>query len=128
MSQIRTIDPSAQLPYSHAVTHGGVVYVSGQVGFRPGTAELVSDSLADQARQTFAHIDRILAAAGSSKDRILRCGVYLHDVERDFKAMNECYAQWLGSHRPARSTIGARFAIPGILIEVDCIAAVAEGQ
>jgi 2-iminobutanoate/2-iminopropanoate deaminase len=122
MSDIHLVKPSPHFPFSHATVHGEIVYVSGQVGFAPGTTQVVSDDLRDQCRQTFRAIDEILAAAGSSKERIIRCGVYLRHVERDFAAFNECYAAWLGSHRPARSTIQAGFALPGILVEVDCIA------
>jgi 2-iminobutanoate/2-iminopropanoate deaminase len=124
MSDIQFIEPSARIPLSNATVHGGLVYVSGQVGFKPGTMQLVSDDVADQCRQVFAHIDRILTAAGSAKGRIIRCGVFLQHVERDFPIMNECYSQWLGEHRPARTTVGANFALPGILVEIDCIAAI----
>jgi 2-iminobutanoate/2-iminopropanoate deaminase len=124
MSDICTINPSAQFPFSHATVHNGIIYVSGQVGFKPGTTEVVSDDVRDQCRQTFRNIDDILAMAGSSKSRIIRCGVYLKRIEPDFSAFNECYSAWLGSHRPARSAIQAGFALPGILVEVDCIASV----
>lgn len=123
MSDIRAIRPSDHFPFSHAVLHGGLVYVSGQVGFKPGTTEVVSDDVREQARQTFRHIDEILSAAGTSRDRVLRCGVYLKHIERDFAVFNECYAEWLGAHRPARSAIQAGFALPEILVEVDCVAA-----
>ncbi|GMU23842.1 MAG: hypothetical protein AMXMBFR13_39200 [Phycisphaerae bacterium] len=123
MSDIKTVRPSDHFPASHATVHNGLVYVSGQVGFKPGTTQVVSDDLADQCRQTFQHIDEILSAAGSSKERIIRCGVYLKHIERDFAAFNECYATWLGAHRPARSAIQASFALAPILVEVDCIAA-----
>ncbi|MHC4442773.1 MAG: RidA family protein [Planctomycetota bacterium] len=123
MSEIKKVKPSDHFPFSNATIHNGLVYVSGQVGFRPGTTEVVSDDIRDQSRQTFSHIDEILAAAGTSKDRIVRCGVYLKHIERDFATFNECYAEWLGDHRPARSAIQANFALAPILVEVDCIAA-----
>jgi 2-iminobutanoate/2-iminopropanoate deaminase len=124
MSDIKTIRPSDHFPFSHATIHDGLVYVSGQVGFKPGTTEVVSDDVREQAEQTFRQIDDILAAAGSSKQRIIRCGVYLKHIEQDFGSFNACYAEWLGDHRPARSAIQASFALPGILVEVDCIAAI----
>ena len=123
MSETRQIQPSEKFPFSHAVAHGGIVYVSGQVGFKPGTTEVVSDDLRQQSVATFDAIDRILTAAGTSRERILRCGVYLRYIERDFAAFNACYADWLGDHRPARSAIQVAFALPRILVEVDCIAA-----
>ena len=100
MSDIKTIRPSDHFPFSHATVHASIVYVSGQVGFKPGTTEVVSDDIRDQCRQTFAHIDDILAAAGTSRERIVRCGVYLKHIEQDFASFNECYAAWLGDHRP----------------------------
>lgn len=123
MGAIASVRPSTFVPLSQAVVHGGMVYVSGQVGFRPGTTELVSPDIADQCRQVFSHIDDILGEAGTSRRRILKCAIFLRHVERDFAAMNACYTEWLGDHRPARTTVGAEFALPGILIEVDCIAA-----
>ena len=124
MSSIKTIQPSDHFPFSHATIHDGLVYVSGQVGFKPGTKEVVSDDIREQCVQTFKCIDALLAEAGSDKSKVIRCGVYLKHIERDFAAFNECYAAWLGDHRPARSAIQADFAIPTILVEVDCIAAV----
>jgi len=124
MSEIRTINPSAHFPFSQATVCDGIIYVSGQVGFKPGTTQVVSDDLRDQCRQTFRNIDDILAAAGSTKEHIIRCGVYLKHIEQHFAGFNECYAAWLGSHRPARSAIQASFAFPQILVEVDCIASV----
>jgi len=123
MNEITTVRPSEHFPFSSAAIHNGVVYVSGQVGFKPGTTELVSDDLAEQARQTFANIDAILEAAGSSKSKIIRCGVYLRRIQQDFGTFNAAYAEWLGAHRPARTAIEAEFALPGILVEVDCVAA-----
>src|SRR6185295_12606499 len=104
MSQIQLIEPSPRLPLSSATVHQGMVYVSGQVGFRPGTTELVSNDVADQCQQTLVHIERILSQAGTTKNRILRCGVFLKHIEHDFPIMNRCYAEWLGDHRPARTT------------------------
>jgi 2-iminobutanoate/2-iminopropanoate deaminase len=74
------IRPSSFVPLSHAVVHGGLIYVSGQVGFRHGTSELVSADPADQCRQVFATLDAILAEAGTTRDRILKCGIILKHV------------------------------------------------
>ena len=123
MDNIAYVRPSTFVPLSHATVYGGLVHVSGQVGFRPGTSELVSPDVAEQCRQVFRHIDDILGEAGTSRRRIVKCGIFLRNVERDFAIMNACYSEWLGDHRPARTTVGAEFALPGILVEVDCIAA-----
>ena len=122
MSKLTKIGEKPGLPLSGAVVHNGVVHVSGQVGFKPGTTEVDGD-ITRQCDQTLANLDAILAEAGTSKQQIIRCGVYLPRVDRDFAAMNECYTRWLGDHRPARSTIGAPLARPDLLVEIDCIAA-----
>lgn len=124
MSELTVIGEAVGLPLSPAVVHDGVAYLSGQVGFKPGTTELAGDDVASQARQTMANLDAVLAQAGTSRERILRCGVYLKDIGRDFAALNACYIEWLGDHRPARSTIEAGMARADILVEIDCIAAV----
>ena len=122
MSEIKMIEPSDRFPFSHGTVYNGVVYVSGQVGFISGTAQVVSDGIRGQCQQTFRNIDDVLSAAGTDKGRIIRCGVYLKDIEQDFSIFNECYENWLGDHRPARSAVQASFALPRILVEVDCIA------
>ncbi len=120
---IRMIDPIKTPPISMATVYNGLVYVAGQVGFKPGTTEVAGADIKSQCRQTMANVDAVLKAAGTSKDRLIRCNVYLTQVERDFGALNECYTQWLGDHKPARSTVGVALALPQLLVEIDCIAA-----
>jgi 2-iminobutanoate/2-iminopropanoate deaminase len=122
-TNIVTVQPHSHFPFSSAVIYDGLVYVSGQVGFKAGTTELVAGNFAAQCRQTFLNIDQILAAAGTSRGCLLRCNFYLRNCRRDFDAMNAAYVGWIGQHRPARTTIGATFARLGILVEMDCIAA-----
>lgn len=124
MSEIRTIRPSDHFPYSHATVHNGVVYVSGQTSLKPGTQDAGPDDVAEQTRRTFACIDALLDEAGTTRSRIIRCGCYLKHIEKDFAAFNACYREWLGDHRPARTTVEVAFAFSSILVEVDCIAAV----
>ncbi len=123
MNNITMVNPSPALPLSAATIHNGVVHVSGAVGFKPGTTDMAGDDVVSQCRQTLANIDATLAEAGTSKQHVIRCGIYLKNIEQDFAAMNECYIRWLGDHRPARSTVGVQLARPDILIEIDCIAA-----
>jgi len=124
MSELKLIKASnSSIPLSRAVIHNGMVHVSGMVGFKPGTMEPITDDVAGQAREIFRLIDDLLEEAGTTRDRIVMNRVYLTDVKRDFAAMNEAYAQWLGEHRPARTTVGVALAIDGLRIEVDCCAA-----
>ena len=68
------------------------------------------------------NIAAILEAAGSGLDRVVRCGVFVADMD-EFGAMNEVYGRMFGDHRPARSTIQPeRLPGRGFLVEIDAIA------
>jgi reactive intermediate/imine deaminase len=101
-----------------------MVYVSGQVGFRPGTAEVVEGGIEEQTRATLENMRTVLEKAGTAADKVVKTTVFLTDVQRDFAAMNRVYAEFFGGHQPARSTVGvAALAKEGLMVEIECIAA-----
>ena len=101
---------------SEAVACNGIVWLAGQVG-NPG------DSVADQTRHCLAEVDRILAAAGTDKTRILSAQIWLADMA-DFPAMNAVWDAWVPQgHTPARATGEAKLAAPAYLVEVIVTAA-----
>ncbi|MGH7395531.1 MAG: Rid family detoxifying hydrolase, partial [Candidatus Methylomirabilales bacterium] len=97
------------------------VYTSGQIGIDPATGALVPGGIEAQTRRVLENLKAVLAAAGSSLDRVLRVGVYLTDLGH-FQAMNRIFAEYLDSHRPARSTVGVAALPMGALVEMDMIA------
>jgi 2-iminobutanoate/2-iminopropanoate deaminase len=74
-----------------------------------------------QTERVFTNLRAVLAAAGSSLDRVLKTTVYLADMA-DFQVMNAVYARQFGEHRPARSTIAAAGLPKGARVEIDMIA------
>ena len=101
---------------SEAVLHNGTAYLAGQVG-RPG------DSVADQTRTCLAEVDRILAAAGTDKTRILSAQIWLADIST-FAEMNAVWDQWVPQgHTPARATGESKLAAPEYKVEVIVVAA-----
>jgi len=114
--------PSPVGPYSPGVTFGKLVFVSGQAGRDPATGKLAGDSVEVQTEQVLKNIATILAAAGSSMQHVIRCGVFLVDM-KEFPKMNEVYARAFGSHRPARTTVEVS-GLPGqgLRVEIDAIA------
>ena len=101
---------------SEAVIHNGTVYLAGQVG-RPG------DSVADQTRTCLAEVDRILAAAGSDKTRILSAQIWLADIAT-FTEMNAVWDEWVApGHTPARATGESSLAAPEYKVEIIVVAA-----
>ena len=103
---------------SQAVAHGNTVYLAGQVADDP------SMDVAGQTRQILASIDKLLAAAGSGKTRILSATIYLAEIST-FAQMNAEWDAWVPQgHTPARATVEARLAAPQYKVEIQVIAAV----
>lgn len=106
------------LRMSQAVVHGNTIYLAGQV------AEDPSADVAGQTRQILASIDRLLAAAGSDKTRLLSATIYLAEIGT-FAQMNSAWDAWVpAGHTPARATVEARLAAPHYKVEIQAIAAV----
>ena len=113
--------PRAIGPYSQATTHGTLVFTAGQVALDPVSMEVVAGGVAEQTEQVFKNLKAVLESAGSGFDRVLKTSVFLVDMA-DFAAMNEVYAKYFGSHRPARSTVAVSGLPRGVRVEIDCVA------
>jgi len=113
--------PAALGPYSQAIRAGQFLFVSGQVPIDPATGNLVTGTIADQARRALQNVGEILKAGGSSFSQVVRTTVYLADLA-DFPAMNEVYATFFTAPQPARSTIQAAKLPKDARVEIDVIA------
>lgn len=115
--------PKAIGPYSQAVKAGNLVFVSGQIPLDPATGEFVPGDVQAQTHRVMQNLSAILEAAGSSMDQVIRCTVYLADMN-DFAAMNEVYGSYFSEPAPARATIQAVRLPKDARVEVDVIASV----
>jgi 2-iminobutanoate/2-iminopropanoate deaminase len=113
--------PFQGAPYSQGIRANGLVFVSGQLGLRPGESELVEGGIAAQTEQVFANVRAILEASGSGLDRLVKTTVFLQDLG-DFAAMNEVYARHVGDAPPARSTFQVGRLPSGALVEIEAVA------
>jgi enamine deaminase RidA (YjgF/YER057c/UK114 family) len=103
---------------SQAVVHGNTVYLAGQVADDPRA------DVRGQTVQVLASIDRLLAAAGTDKTRILSATIYLADIGT-FAQMNAAWDAWVPQgHTPARATVEARLAAPQYKVEIQVLAAI----
>jgi 2-iminobutanoate/2-iminopropanoate deaminase len=114
--------PAPAGPYSHAVVANGFVFISGQGPVNPETGAM-PDAFTDQVRQTFQNVQTILEAAGSSLEDVVKVNAYVTDLTR-FAEFNEVYKEFFQDDPPARTTVAT--ALLGILVEIDCIAAISE--
>ncbi len=110
-----------ELPFSEAVRAGDFLFLAGQIGTAPGTADLVPGGLAAEARRTMENIRGILERHGASMDDVVKCTVFLADMG-EWPAFNEIYKGYFPKHFPARSAFGANGLAKGARVEVECIA------
>jgi 2-iminobutanoate/2-iminopropanoate deaminase len=112
--------PFQGAPYSQAIKAGDFVFVSGQLGLKPGDTA-ISGTIQEQTERIFRNLQAILQAAGTGLDRIVKTTVFLVDLG-DFQGMNEVYAKHVGEERPARSTVEIAALPSGALVEIEAIA------
>lgn len=118
---VRTDRASASsLPISQAVKAGGLVYCSGHVAFDPETGRLVQGDIEIQTERVLENLKTVLAAAGSSLEKVVKATVFLAD-KRDFPGMNKVYARYFPTNPPARSTVQAELMIDA-KVEIELIA------
>jgi 2-iminobutanoate/2-iminopropanoate deaminase len=113
--------PFQGAPYSQAIVHGDLVFVSGQLGIDPATNEVVQGGVAAQTERALENVRAILEEAESSLANVLQASIFLIDLQ-DFGAMNEVYALHLGEVFPARATVQISALPSGARIEIAVVA------
>ncbi len=113
--------PEAIGPYSQAVEVDGWLYTSGQVALDPASGEMVGDDFITQARQVLANLGQVLSTAGCGFGDVAKATVFITDFA-DFPTLNALYAEAMGDHRPARSTVQVAALPKGALLEIDLVA------
>ncbi len=111
---------AVKLPFSQAVRVGDVLYLSGALGNKPGTLELVPGGMAAEARQTMENIGAVLRENGLSFRDVFKCTVMLADMSK-WADFNKVYIGYFEPDRlPARSAFGANGLALGAQVEVEC--------
>ncbi|MCO5221540.1 MAG: RidA family protein [Thermomicrobiales bacterium] len=115
--------PAAIGPYSQAVKAGAFVFTSGVIPVDPATAKVVEGDITPQATQVMENLKAVLAASGSSLDRVVKTTCFLANLD-DFATFNGIYAGYFDADPPARSTVQVAKLPLGVLVEVECVALV----
>lgn len=113
--------PTANATYSQAIRAGGFLFVSGQTGVNPQTGRLISDNVAEQAKQAIENAAGILRAAGSSLAKVVSVNLYLTDYAT-LSFVNHVYAEYFPPPGPAKMSCGVRELYGGAKIEIQVIA------
>lgn len=117
--------PKAIGPYSQAVVHNGFAFLSGQIPLDPATGQLVEGDITVQTERVLESMKGLLAACGSSLDRVVKTTVFVKDMG-EFAKMNEVYARYFSENPPARSTVEAARLPRDVRVEIECIAIVGD--
>ncbi len=127
IEEVRTDRAPAPVgPYSQAVTHGGLLYASGQIPLDPATGKIVEGEIEEQTRRVIANLAAVLEAGGSDLRRVLKATVYLTDLSL-FPRVNAIYAEaFTGDPAPARATVQVAALPLGVGVEIDAVAVIGD--
>jgi 2-iminobutanoate/2-iminopropanoate deaminase len=106
--------------YSQAVMAGDLIFTAGMGPMDPDSQEIVGSTIEEQTTRTLLNLEAILAAAGASRDDVVKVTAHLEDLDRDFPGYDAAYQAFFRPPYPARTTVGSR--LDGILVEIDCVA------
>jgi reactive intermediate/imine deaminase len=112
--------PAAVGPYSQAVRHGDLVFLSGQVALDPRTGQLVSGGIDAQTRQVFRNLQAVCEAAGGGLEGILKLSIFLTDLG-NFATVNGIMAETFSTPYPARATIEVAALPLGAEVEMEAV-------
>jgi len=112
--------PAAIGPYSQAVKKNGMLFISGQLGFRLETGNL-AESFEEQVALVFSHLNSILSEAGLSFANVVKASVFLTDMS-NFPYLNDVYKQHFNEPFPAREVIEVSGLPRGGQVEISVIA------
>jgi len=119
--------PAPVGPYSQAVYHKGLLYLSGQISIDAKTGAIMKTDVGEQTRRILENIKMLLEDAGSGLDKVLKCTIFLSSIDA-FDSFNAVYGEYFGDQPPARITVVAQKIFGDLDVEMDAIAYVEETQ
>ena len=118
--------PPAIGPYSQAIVAGGLVFCSGTAGIDPVTGQ-IPEGIAEQTRLALRNLEAVLTAAGASLSTLVKTTIFYRDVA-DFATINEIYAAHMPDPPPARSAPAGVSLPSGLVVSIDAIAVLPDGE
>ncbi len=113
--------PNAIGPYSQAIKVNKMVFLSGQIAIDPNTQKFIDGDIETQTKRVLDNLKSVLEASGSSLESVVKTTIYITDIN-DFSKVNEIYASYFSSGKPARSTVCVAALPKNAKVEIDAIA------
>ena len=109
-------------PYNQAVWYGDILFVSGQIALDPATGELVLDSIEVETDRVLKNLQGILQTAGLTFENVLKCSVFVTDMN-DFSKINAVYGNYFNEETaPARELVQVAALPRFVHVEISLIA------
>lgn len=108
-------------PYSQAVQFGNQLLISGQIAINQATGEMITDNIEMETAQVMKNLNFILQAAGSDFSKVLKCSIFIKDMN-DFAKINAVYGEYFPDSPPARETVEVSRLPKDVHVEISCIA------
>ena len=125
MSTLQSVAPAkaaaARGPYSPAIRAGNLLFVSGQIAVALDGSSLAGTDLATQTHQCLANLRSVLEAGGATLQQVAKVTVYMADPD-GWPVFNRLYAEFFGTHRPARAIVPVAAFPGGFRVEIDAVA------
>lgn len=112
--------PAAIGPYSQAVLHGNLLFVSGQIPLDPESGEVLEGNIEVQTRRVLENVKAVVEASGMALQHVLKCTCFLKNME-DFPAFNSVYSEYFSGILPARETVEVSRLPKDALVEISAI-------
>ena len=114
--------PGAVGAYNQAILAGNTLYMSGQIAINPESGKLILENIEDETHQVLKNIGAILEEAGMNYTNIVKCSVFVSDMEM-YGRINEVYASYFDeSSAPARELVQVANLPKYVNVEISCIA------
>ena len=113
--------PRPTYPYSPGTMGGNMVYTAGQVAWGSDGNVVGIGDIEIQTRQTLSNVEAVLNEAGADWGDVLKCNVYLKDMN-DFQKMNNIFCEIFPDNPPARTTVQTPMAEETMMIEIEAVA------
>ena len=115
--------PKAIGPYSQAARAENFLFISGQISIDPSTNELqlFSGNATEQAKLVLKNLGAIFASEKLTPNHVVKTTIFLKSMN-DFAAINDVYANFFGTHKPARATVEVARLPKDVAVEIEAIA------
>ena len=119
MKKSISLSRNSQLPFSDAVLVDGTLYLSGRIGFVPGTRVVPHPS--EEAKYVLNGVRDVLAGTEMTMDDLVQVQIFTPDVSL-FDSFNSVYKTYFIGDLPARAFIGSGPLLFGARFELVAVA------